>query len=72
MHNSMLAHGSQVYILPTVRINAAQYRGRLGYSEVLKAICAGFTRGAEPQACLRVAEDDCRPESPGDNFCKAK
>ena len=62
----------EVFILPTVRINHAQYRGKLAYSEVLKAICAGFTKNNEPEVCLRVAEDDCREGSIGDRECKAK
>ena len=59
-----------MFILPTVRINHAQYRGKLAYSEVLKAICAGFTKNNEPDVCLRVAEDDCREGSAGDRECK--
>ena len=60
----------EVFILPTVRINHGQYRGKLAYSEVLKAICAGFTKNNEPEVCLRVAEDDCREEPAGDRECK--
>ena len=44
----------QVYILPTIRINNGQYRGKLSYTEVLRAICAGFTKNAEPKVCMRV------------------
>ena len=62
----------EVFILPTIRINHGQYRGKLAYSEVLKAICAGFTKNNEPDVCLRVAEDDCREGSVGDRECKAR
>lgn len=63
----------QVYILPTIRINDGQYRGKLSYTEVLRAICAGFTRNAEPKACMRVAVDDsCRDGSLGHSTCAAR
>jgi hypothetical protein len=35
-----------------VVINSVQYRGRLEPSSVLRAICAGFEEGTEPQVCL--------------------
>ncbi|XP_010537030.1 PREDICTED: vacuolar-sorting receptor 7 [Tarenaya hassleriana] len=41
-----------VTILPTLVINDAQYRGRLGSTAVLKAICAGFNETSEPAICL--------------------
>lgn len=44
----------QVFILPTIRINNAQYRGKLAVTEVLRAICAGFLEGNRPDACNRV------------------
>ncbi len=44
----------QVFILPTIRINKAQYRGKLAVTEVLRAICAGFVEGNRPSACNRV------------------
>ena len=44
----------QVFILPTIRINGAQYRGKLSTPEVLRAICAGFVQGNMPQACSKV------------------
>ena len=60
----------QVYILPTIRINNGQYRGKLSYTEVLRAICAGFTKNAEPKVCLRVSVDDsCRDGSIGQTTC---
>ncbi len=63
----------QVYILPTIRINDGQYRGKLSYTEVLRAICAGFTKNAEPKACMRVAVDDsCRDGSLGQTTCGAR
>ena len=45
---------AQVFILPTIRINNAQYRGKLAVTEVLRAICAGFLEGNRPAACDRV------------------
>ena len=68
----IVLNSSQVYILPTIRINGDQYRGKLGYTEVLRALCSGFNSGQEPAACLRVAQDDCVAGSPGDLACKAK
>ena len=60
----------QVYILPTIRINNGQYRGKLSYTEVLRAICAGFTKNAEPKVCMRVSVDDsCRDGSLGQTTC---
>ena len=60
----------QVYILPTIRINDGQYRGKLSYTEVLRAICAGFTKNAEPKVCMRVSVDDsCRDGSVGQTTC---
>ena len=44
----------QVFILPTIRINGVQYRGKMATTEVLRAICAGFTAGNMPQACSKV------------------
>ncbi len=62
-----------MYILPTIRINDGQYRGKLSYTEVLRAICAGFTKNAEPKACMRVAVDDsCRDGSLGQTTCGAR
>lgn len=62
----------QVYILPTIRINDGQYRGRLAYSDVLRAICSGFMKGQEPSACMHVTSDACSAGSPADVACKAK
>ena len=44
----------QVFILPTIRINGVQYRGKMATAEVLRAICAGFVAGNTPQACSKV------------------
>uniref|UniRef100_M8CSG7 Uncharacterized protein n=1 Tax=Aegilops tauschii TaxID=37682 RepID=M8CSG7_AEGTA len=41
-----------VTILPTLVINDVQYRGKLERTAVLKAVCAGFKEGTEPQVCL--------------------
>ena len=63
----------QVYILPTIRINGGQYRGKLAYAEVLRAICASYSDGTEkPPPCGKVADDSCRPGSPGVEDCKAR
>ena len=40
--------------------------------EVLRAICAGFNHGNEPEPCLRVAEDNCRPGSKAAQECAAR
>jgi hypothetical protein len=60
----------EVYILPTIRINEGQYRGKLSYTEVLRALCAGFNKNDEPAACNKVGEADCRVGAPGDVDCK--
>ena len=61
-----------MYILPTIRINTGQYRGKLSYHEVLRAICSGFNRHNEPAACNRVGEDDCRVGAAGQRDCAAQ
>lgn len=43
-----------MFILPTIRINNVQYRGKLATAEVLRAICAGFAAGNTPEACSKV------------------
>lgn len=65
-----LLQEGEVYILPTIRINAGQYRGKLSYTEVLRALCAGFNKNDEPAACNKVGEADCRVGAPGDVDCK--
>lgn len=62
----------EVYILPTIRINNAQYRGKLAYYEVMRALCTGFSKDEEPQACLKVQENECLVGAPGDLECKKK
>lgn len=62
----------EVYILPTIRINEAQYRGRMSYTEVLRALCAGFNKNDEPAACNSVGEADCREGAPGDTDCRGR
>ena len=64
----------QVYILPTIRINGGQYRGKLAYTEVLRALCAAFEdeQKQAPPVCLKVADDSCRPGSLGDAVCARK
>ena len=61
-----------MFILPTIRINSGQYRGKLAYTEVLTALCAAFAKETRPDACLRVADDSCRPGGLGDSTCKAR
>ncbi|KAL4447912.1 hypothetical protein ABPG75_005131 [Micractinium tetrahymenae] len=50
-----------VILLPTVVINADQYRGSLAAPAVLRALCSGFSEGSEPPICLSGAlnVDDC-------------
>lgn len=62
----------EVYILPTIRINGGQYRGKLSYTEVLRAVCAGFNKNNEPAACNKVGEDDCRVDALGYMDCKER
>lgn len=62
----------EVYILPTIRINNAQYRGKLAYYEVMRALCTGFSKDEEPQACLKVQENECIVGGPGDMECRKK
>jgi hypothetical protein len=48
-----LMHKLMTHVCPRqVVINDVQYRGRLEPSSVLRAICAGFEEGTEPQVCL--------------------
>jgi hypothetical protein len=61
----------EIYILPTIRINGGQYRGRLSYTEVFRAVCAGFDRNAEPELCARLSDDSCLADSPGEKACAA-
>ena len=62
----------EVFILPTLRINGAQYRGKLGVGEVLRAICAGFDEGNRPAACDRVVDDACMAGGKGAAECAAR
>ena len=63
----------EVFILPTIRINGRQYRGRLAYDDVLMGICAGFpTDGSKPQVCSAAASGDaCRAGSAAALACAA-
>ena len=69
---SAVLQTGEVYILPTIRINGGQYRGKLSYKEVLQAVCAGFNKNNEPAACNRVGEDDCRVDALGYQDCAAR
>ncbi|GFR48708.1 hypothetical protein Agub_g10664 [Astrephomene gubernaculifera] len=62
-----------VTILPTIRINGGQYRGSLNASYVLRALCAGFPAGQEPQLCngATVSEDECAEGGEGYRACMA-
>lgn len=63
----------EVFILPTIRINGRQYRGRLAYDDVLTAICAGFpAEGRRPAICSAAASGDaCRAGSAAALACGA-
>lgn len=62
----------EVYILPTIRINEGQYRGKLAYHEVLQAICAAFDKGSEPSMCFALGDDNCRKGSRGHEDCSSR
>ena len=62
----------EVFILPTLRINGAQYRGKLAVGEVLRALCAGFEAGNRPPACDRVVDDACMVGGKGQAECAAR
>lgn len=66
------SHEGEVFILPTIRINGAQYRGRLAAGEVLQAICAGFEDGNKPPACDRIVDDACMPGGKGATECASR
>ncbi|CAL5351619.1 hypothetical protein CsSME_00039029 [Camellia sinensis var. sinensis] len=56
-----------VTILPTLVINNRQYRGKLGKSAVLKAICSGFQETTEPAICLTedIETNECLTNNGG-------
>jgi hypothetical protein len=63
----------EVYILPTLRINRRQYRGKLAYADVLRAICAALSAPSPPKVCTHAAGDAaCRPGSAGFAACAAR
>lgn len=51
-----------VAILPTIRINAAQYRGSLDVQSLTRALCSAFPLGQEPTVCTEetVSENECK------------
>ena len=55
----------QVNLMPTIVVNTNQYRGRLKNTNILSAICAGFTEMNEPSACLseRFQVDECKQKT---------
>lgn len=63
--NEMAGEGysadSRVISLPTLTVNRDQYRGALRQGAVLRALCAGYSEGTEPEACLRadLEVDEC-------------
>lgn len=63
----------EVSIVPTLRINGKQYRGRLAAGDVLRAVCAGFTAGARPAACdAPDAAGACSRGGAGERACAAR
>lgn len=60
-----------IAIMPTVRVNARQYRGVLDAPGVLRAICAGFPTGQEPSVCNEewVSDNECREGGEGWEAC---
>ncbi|TVT96771.1 hypothetical protein EJB05_58012 [Eragrostis curvula] len=56
-----------VTILPTLVVNNRQYRGKLGKSAVLKAVCSGFEETTEPDVCLRedIETNECLENNGG-------
>lgn len=62
----------QVFILPTLRINGAQYRGKLAVGEVIRAICAGFEAANRPGACDHAVDDTCMVGGKGWTACRAR
>jgi hypothetical protein len=69
--NSSTGEG-EVFILPTIRVNGVQYRGKMATAEVLRAICAGFTAGNMPQACSKAMDDACMQGGKGYQDCAAR
>jgi len=51
---------SGVVILPATYVNNTPLRGELEFATVFKAICAGFSKGSEPQVCIQCA--NCKEE----------
>ena len=62
----------EVFILPTLKINGAQYRGKLAVVEVLRALCAGFEVGNRPAACDKAVDDACMVGAKGYVECAAR
>ncbi|EFJ42092.1 hypothetical protein VOLCADRAFT_119519 [Volvox carteri f. nagariensis] len=62
-----------VVIEPTIRINGAQYRGSLKAGAVLRALCAAFPTGHEPDICNEnwVSDDECAGPY-GEGFIKCR
>ena len=52
----------QVYILPTIRINDGQYRGKLSYTEVLRAIVEARQLRQEAAAALEDMRRGFQPD----------
>ncbi|GIL68409.1 hypothetical protein Vafri_21685 [Volvox africanus] len=62
-----------VLILPTIRINGGQYRGSIKATPVLRALCAAFPDGHEPDVCNEnwISEDECQGPN-GEGYVKCK
>ena len=61
-----------VFILPTIKVNGVQYRGKMAMSDVLRAICAGFVEGNRPAACAKITDDVCMQGGRGYADCAAR
>ncbi|WIA30662.1 hypothetical protein OEZ86_000736 [Tetradesmus obliquus] len=62
-----------IAILPTVQVNARQYRGVLEAPSVLRAICTGFPTGNEPAVCNEewVSDNECKEGNEGWTACNS-
>lgn len=71
-----LQHGSDtvtaITLMPSIRIDGVQYRGRRDDAGVTRALCAAFPLGREPALCNdeAVSEDECRPGGEGYVRCR--
>ncbi|GAX83867.1 hypothetical protein CEUSTIGMA_g11292.t1 [Chlamydomonas eustigma] len=63
-----------VSIMPTVRINGVQYRGKHDAASVTRAICAAFPTGSEPALCndRAVSDNECLVDAIGYRRCRVR